>query len=166
MLCLGLEVFAITISLFIIYRLYIQISSYIYFKRQGIGCPNGCLPLFGHLVEFLKIHLKKPHSKKHPFTTILSKNYKETKSKILQIYLSYFPTLIIRDPDLLTEIFYTKNKMFDKAQFISDLVYPLFGNAIPVQKSTLEWKQKRKVISSAFYKDKLIKMVEIIKHTV
>ena len=37
------------------------------------------------------------------------------------------------------------------------------GESILLSESNSDWSNKRKVLSTAFYKDKLIKMIEIIK---
>ena len=43
---------------------------------------------------------------------------------------------------------------------------PLVGQSIVFAKSNDEWATKRKRLSSSFYKDKLIKMFDIINTTV
>jgi hypothetical protein len=45
-------------------------------------------------------------------------------------YFNYFPTLVIRDPKMLDEIYVTKNKYFDKVSTVRTLFYPLMGDSI------------------------------------
>ena len=40
------------------------------------------------------------------------------------------------------------------------------GDTIILSRSNEEWALKRKIVSSSFYKDKLMKMVDIIKATI
>jgi len=79
--------------------------------------------------------------------------------------LNYFPYLFFRDPDMLNELYVTKNKYFDKHPLIKNLLYPLMGDSILLAASTESWSMKRKSLSTAFYKDKLIKMCDLVKST-
>jgi cytochrome P450 len=77
--------------------------------------------------------------------------------------LNYYPNLFIRDPVLLNELYVTKNKFFDKFDLTRNLFYPLMGDSILLSSSSDQWNQKRKSLSAAFYKDKLLKMLELVK---
>jgi len=70
--------------------------------------------------------------------------------------LNYFPNLFIRDPAHLNELYVTKNKYFDKHPLIRNLLYPLMGESILLSDSSELWGKKRKTLSTAFYKEKLI----------
>ena len=63
----------------------------------------------------------------------------------------------------MNELYVTKNKYFDKTKYTHDIFYPLMGDAILMSQSTEEWSHKRKSLSGAFYKDKLVKMLDIVK---
>jgi hypothetical protein len=76
---------------------------------------------------------------------------------------NYYPTLIVRDPKMLDEIYVTKNKYFDKFNTVRTLLYPLMGDSILLSESSETWSNKRKALSHAFYKDKLISMLETVK---
>ena len=64
---------------------------------------------------------------------------------------------------MVNEMYVTKNKFFDKHQAIGNSLYPLVGDSILFQKSNEIWREKRRALSSVFYKNKMIRMVENIK---
>ena len=66
------------------------------------------------------------------------------------------PKLVINDPELVNELFTTKNKYFDKDPFLLIAQKNLMGKTIAFAQSTPEWAAKRKVITAALYKEKMI----------
>ena len=72
----------------------------------------------------------------------------------------------MKDPELLNDLYVTKNKYFDKHTLGYSLFYPIMGDAILMAKSTEDWMKRRKVLSTAFYKEKLIGMMNIVKDCV
>lgn len=60
-------------------------------------------------------------------------------------------------------MFFTKNKFFDKHHNTQKLFIGLMEKTILFEKTTERWAKKRKSLSSAFYKQKLVKMTESIK---
>ena len=69
----------------------------------------------------------------------------------------------IHDPKIVEAMYTTKNKYFDKHPLIKDLAFVLTGESILFTKTTENWKTSRKAISPAFYKGKLIQMMDIAK---
>jgi len=65
---------------------------------------------------------------------------------------------------MVHEIYVTKNKYFDKHHSIKNAFFPLVGDSILFDRSTKEWQTRRKIISGAFYKEKLQKMTLLIKN--
>ena len=66
----------------------------------------------------------------------------------------------------MTDVYLTKNKYFDKDPVSQILFSSLLGESIVLAEGNDLWSRKRKVLSSAFYKDKLIKMTEQIREIV
>lgn len=79
------------------------------------------------------------------------------------MYLSYEPILFFREPTLLEDLYVTQNKYFDKSFVTRGVFHKLTGDSILFEDSSEFWNNKRKKMSIAFYKDKLIKMVDIVK---
>jgi hypothetical protein len=48
---------------------------------------------------------------------------------------------------------------------IKDIMFPLMVESLLLQESNENWSTKRKSMSVAFYKEKLIKMVDIVKQS-
>jgi hypothetical protein len=69
---------------------------------------------------------------------------------------------VIKDPELVSEIYGPKNKYTEKDGFIHNYLKELIGDSIVFSPSNDLWKEKRKKLSLAFYKDKMIKMLEIM----
>ncbi len=70
------------------------------------------------------------------------------------------------DSTPLPETYVTKNKYFDKDPVSRIEFYPLLGESIVTHPSNDVWARKRKLLSTAFYKEKLIKMTDSIKEVV
>jgi cytochrome P450 len=60
----------------------------------------------------------------------------------------------------------THNKLFDKHPLVREVMMRLTGNSILLAETTPEWKKRRVAVSPAFYKGKLIQMVNIAKESV
>ena len=73
------------------------------------------------------------------------------------------PVVIICDVRVVEAMYTTKNKYFDKHWIMPDFTYPLMGDTILFSSTTHEWRTSRKAMSPAFYKGKLVQMVELAK---
>ena len=69
---------------------------------------------------------------------------------------------MIQDPEMVNELYVTKNKYFDKGDKFYRIWHMLFGESILMTKSNELWSIKRKHISTAFYKDKMFAMLLMI----
>ena len=63
---------------------------------------------------------------------------------------------------MVNELYVSKNKYFEKADKAKNVFLQLFGNSILFDKSNELWATKRKHLSSAFYKDKMTGMLQLI----
>jgi len=73
--------------------------------------------------------------------------------------------VMLRDPKIVEALYTTKNKFFSKHPFLKDLYNCLLGDSILFAETTPEWRESRKVISPAFYKGKLERLVLIARDT-
>ena len=71
--------------------------------------------------------------------------------------------LVIADPDIVQELWTTKNSTFDKTGLYCGAVQNFFGNSFLFSKADDVWKAKRKGLGHAFYKDKLLVLLETLK---
>jgi len=74
--------------------------------------------------------------------------------------------LSIQDPNVVGELYTTKNKYFDKHPLVKEVSLCLTGESILFAETTKDWKDSRKAMSPAFYKGKLENLVEIAKTAV
>ena len=74
--------------------------------------------------------------------------------------------LVFNTAKHLTDVYVNKNKLFDKDPLSRIQFGSLFGDSIVLAASDEIWSKKRKILSSAFYKEKLIRMTEVIKDLV
>ena len=59
----------------------------------------------------------------------------------------------------------TKNKYFTKHPIIGEVLHDLTGDSILFSPTSTEWRSRRKALSPAFYKMKLIQMIEIARES-
>ena len=60
----------------------------------------------------------------------------------------------------------SKNSFFSKHPLVKDLQECLIGDSILFAETSLEWKEARKKISPAFYKGKLVNLIELARQSV
>ena len=78
------------------------------------------------------------------------------------MYTSFTPTLYVTDPELINDLFVVKNKYFDKHPGFKNMLYPLLGETFSLLPSDESWKNKRKSLSTVFYKERLSQMLPVI----
>ena len=94
---------------------------------------------------------------------MLKDEFGVNQPKVVINYFGYLPLILIRDHKLIEELYTKQNKYFDKHHMMRDLLHPLMGDSILMQQSNENWAMKRKSMSVAFYKEKLLKMIDIVK---
>ena len=82
----------------------------------------------------------------------------------IQLLNIFEPILVISDPVVIQEMMVTKNAQIDKRDSTEMTFKNLFGKSFLFSPSDDVWKAKRKGLAHAFYKDKLIPMLENLKH--
>ena len=71
--------------------------------------------------------------------------------------------ILVGDPELVQEILVTKNAAVDKTNQFEGVFSKLFGKSFLFSETNELWKQKRKATAHAFYKDRLVHMLEALK---
>jgi len=71
--------------------------------------------------------------------------------------------LFIADPDVVQTMMLTKNSQTDKTGDYGAVLMNFFGNSFLFSKGDDKWKAKRKGLGHAFYKDKLLQLVDTLK---
>jgi len=74
--------------------------------------------------------------------------------------------LFVADPEIVQEMLGQKNAQIDKTGAFKGIFKNLFGNSFVFNKSDETWRAKRKAVAHAFYKDRLVHMLDILKEQV
>lgn len=69
----------------------------------------------------------------------------------------------IAGPEELSDLYMAKNRYFDKEPSTRNLTDPLLGDTILFSEGNELWNMYRKSLASAFYKDKLVKYVDVMQ---
>ena len=77
----------------------------------------------------------------------MDQDYPKGDTGIHGIYASFQPWLFISDPEMLQELYFEKNKFFDKHQLIKEILNPLMGDATLLAPSNEAWSVRRKSLS-------------------
>ena len=144
---------------------------YWFYRRQGIPCIGFPLPIFGNLLTFLKVQRMRNHYSKTPLEDYFM--YVFGPDNVPGVFLDMRDprgTLIITDPKYLEDLYFFKNKFFEKAGKERRVYYSWFGTSFNYRISDETWQIQRKHLGAAFYKDKLnqlvIHMVEVANRKV
>ena len=74
--------------------------------------------------------------------------------------------LFFNDPDALQDIYVNKNSAFTKHELERRFGVPLlYNNILSIDTDDPQYNKKRKALSSAFFKNKVQKMVNMVKET-
>ena len=71
--------------------------------------------------------------------------------------------IFVMDPVIIQELYTSKNKQFDKNGLAKIIVHPLLRDSFLFSQADDLWKAKRKSTSHAFYKNKAVHLLEILK---
>jgi cytochrome P450 len=74
--------------------------------------------------------------------------------------------LLIKCPELVNEIFASNMTNYDKHDILDYHLRLVFGRSVLLMNSDSVWKEKRKILSSAFNFEKLKLMTEVFKTSV
>ena len=131
--------------------------------------PGAYRPLIGNLPElshYETVSSKSEEPLAFPFTFLfehfIGKNYEDHKAFLVNIFGK--PLLFITNPESALDIFQAKNKLVDKTGELQEMFEGMMPSSFTFQRSTEEWKAKRKAASHAFMKDRISMMVDIMKN--
>ena len=93
---------------------------------------------------------------------MMKEDFPGKRPAVIGIYNGFVPTLFINDPEMVNDLYVSKNKYFDKEEQSRNVFFPLMGDTILFAPSTEEWSLRRKAVSATFYKEKLVKLSQVV----
>ena len=152
-----------TLAYVLYYKLFMVYYKYYYYTSQGIPSVGLPLPFVNNGLKIKKI-LERVNSIKW---TVLEEFWHSSLGKavlppILVEFASPRGLLVITDPEMVQELYFHKNQHMEKSSKFKRVVRSMTGDSILFDKSDAVWAEKRKHLATAFYKDKLIPMMETV----
>lgn len=108
-----------------------------------------------NLMKLRKSRLDKLKYAKHILIDWYLTTFNGNQPPILLDFRNQEGGIVFSDPDMVNDIYITKNKYFDKHPRSKKVLQVLVGESILFAKSDELWAKKRKNLSAAFYKDKM-----------
>ena len=71
--------------------------------------------------------------------------------------------ILIADPQVLKDMFSTKNQLVDKTDLLGIMFKNFYGDSFLFSKTDENWKAKRKATAHAFYRERMVNMLEVLK---
>ena len=91
---------------------------------------------------------------------------KPEENEVILISILSTPHILISDPEMVKDLFTTKNPLTDKAYVHENLHKELLGEAILFTHGDENWKIKRKAFSHAFFTAQLKIMHDVLKEKI
>lgn len=74
--------------------------------------------------------------------------------------------ILIADPDVLKDMFSVKNQLVDKTDMLRIMFKNFYGDSFLFSKTDEHWKAKRKATAHAFYRERMVNMLEVLKQKI
>jgi cytochrome P450 len=151
----------------LVLRLPLFLSSWWHYKKQGVPFIKPFYPVIGNFLRLCEIMNKRGAIDYTPFVPMLKDTFGDANPPDVVVLMAQSqPMVVLNHPACLTDIYVTKNKYFDKDPLGRIIFGSFIGESIVLAASDEKWAKKRKVLSSAFFKDKLLRMTEEIREIV
>lgn len=139
-----------------------------YYESQGVTVIRNTAPFLGSFIAIAgELWQKRDPSDNKFVVTRLADEIIGSNNSVTALYFADSdPMLHISDPKIVQDLYTTNNKFFDKHPIVRTAALRLLGNSILFADTNEEWKKRRTAFSPAFYKGKLVKMVDIAKECV
>ena len=74
--------------------------------------------------------------------------------------------ILIADPAVLQDMFSAKNQLVDKTDMLRIMFKNFYGDSFLFSKTDDNWRAKRKATSHAFYRERMVNMLEVLKEKI
>ena len=120
-----------------------------FYEKQGVKFAKECYPIFGNLLRLRRIY-EASFSNITPTFQMIKEDFGDNPPKIIGIFTSFQPTLWITDLQMISELYQTKNKIFEKHSLLGKSLKPLLGNTFILSESSNEFLARREMMSLFF----------------
>lgn len=134
---------------FLVFRLSMFVRGYWYYKKQGALFVTPMYPIFGNFLKVSELMCREPKMDHTPFRPMLEDTFGTGKNipEMAIFMMQQQPMVILNSARMLTDVYVTKNKFFDKDPISRILFGSIFGESIVLAASDELWSKKRKVLS-------------------
>ena len=135
-----------------------------YEKQKNVTIVPTAYPILGILFEIVKQqeYSKLKGDNYHPSFRIM-RDVGATNAGTYVVWIGHNPVLWISDVNVIQDLYTSKNKLFDKYPLVRDATMIITGRSILFADTDAKWRARRTAISPAFYKGKLVSMVNLAK---
>ncbi|CDW85751.1 cytochrome p450 [Stylonychia lemnae] len=143
---------------------------YWYYKRQGLKSTAFPMPFVGNLFKLKHVFETSDKYSLTPFEEYWKRQFGDDVPPVFSDHRIPEGSVVFSDPNYVNDVFTTKSRYMEKHPKFHRLVWNLFRDSVFFVKSTETWVEKRKHLSTAFYKDKINIMIataiDVCKHRV
>jgi len=126
-------------------------------------------PILGNGITIIR-HLRnmiKTNSSKIPLLTFIEEIWGgKSYAGCMLYFMAHMPRIIICDPKVVEAIYTTRNSAFTKNDYLQSFLINLIGNSVLFEETNENWRQRRKAMTPAFYKEKLRGLVTLASQAV
>lgn len=90
-------------------------------------------------------------------------SYDSAKDPVVVVNFGGNVHMMVSDPDMIQDLLVQKNALYDKTGTLEGVFSKLMGESFLFSRATESWKAKRKACAHAFYKERLVHMIEVLK---
>ena len=182
-LLLALKIVAVPVVGFALLLVYLHLrvmSRISFYEKQGVVIyPGASSFIMGNIWDFMAYGVAASETKDEPLPNPSlwlanrfmkkvgdDRDFDPVKYPMIFFNKLTMPQLIISDPEIVKDLYVTKNGLTDKDGFTELMFSDLIGNSFIFSHNDKRWKEKRKACAHAFYKERLNFMIEVLKDKV
>ena len=145
-----------------------------YYTKQGVTLLKGAdRLLLGNIPDFIDYDTAgkaTTYKMESPFNWVIKKTlsedgqtYDSSKHKACIMTLFAEPIVLLTCPEIVSELYTTKNSMVDKTGIFLQAYEDVAPTAFLFEPAKENWQKKRKAVTHAFYKDRFEKLMNVLK---